>query len=374
VKEFSGTLTQKYGTASLESGQVTLQQTGKDELQPAQALALQANKLTELLSSVDRLGAAAPSVNDVDIAPIGNQKTATAQATPAGENLTGTGSQDRIAKWTDNAGTLGDSTISEVAGRVGIGVTSPTYKLVVGPDIGPGLTTSDLTVSKGSGQSVSIYVGANGSNGMNFGWDQGTQRAFVNAPVESPITFTHGGVSERMRISTNGNIGIGTNNPGSKLDVNGDLNLTGNAVVAGNIAAKYQDVAEWVEARQPLEAGTVVSLDVTRTNAVRASRRAYDGLIAGVVSAKPGVILGEAGLGRVMVTMSGRVIVNVDASKYPIRIGDLLVTSNKPGVAMRSRPIRVGGKLIHRPGTIIGKALEALPAGQGKILVLVSLQ
>jgi hypothetical protein len=41
---------------------------------------------------------------------------------------------------------------------------------------------------------------------------------------------------------------------------------------------------------------------------------------------------------------------------------------------MRSRPIRVGGKLIHRPGTIIGKALEALPAGQGKILVLVSLQ
>jgi hypothetical protein len=97
-------------------------------------------------------------------------------------------------------------------------------------------------------------------------------------------------------------------------------------------------------------------------------------MIAGVVSAQPGLILGEAGAGKVMVTMSGRVIVNVDASKYPIRIGDLLVTSNRPGMAMRSRPIKIGGKLIHRPGTIIGKALEALPKGKGRILVLVSLQ
>jgi hypothetical protein len=197
---------------------------------------------------------------------------------------------------------------------------------------------------------------------------QGAYLSFLTTPNLSPT------IIERMRITPAGNVGIGTTNPGAKLDVNGDFNVTGNAVIAGNIAAKYQDVAEWVEARQPMAAGTVVSLDSTRSNAVIPSRRAYDALIAGVVSAQPGVILGEAGARKVMVAASGRVMVKVDASKYPIRIGDLLVASNKPGVAMRSRPIRMGRRLIHRPGTIIGKALEALPNGEGQILVLVSLQ
>jgi hypothetical protein len=105
---------------------------------------------------------------------------------------------------------------------------------VVGPDIGPGLTTSDLTISRGPGQSVSIFAGASGANGMNFGWDQGNLRAFVNAPVQSPITFTHGGVSERMRIATNGNVGIGTNNPATTLDVGGDINTSTQYNIGGN--------------------------------------------------------------------------------------------------------------------------------------------
>jgi hypothetical protein len=41
---------------------------------------------------------------------------------------------------------------------------------------------------------------------------------------------------------------------------------------------------------------------------------------------------------------------------------------------MRSQPIIVGGHSIHRPGTLLGKALEALPAGRGEILVLLTLQ
>jgi hypothetical protein len=41
---------------------------------------------------------------------------------------------------------------------------------------------------------------------------------------------------------------------------------------------------------------------------------------------------------------------------------------------MRSEPIDVGGVKIHRPGTLIGKALQELPQGEGDILVLLSLQ
>jgi hypothetical protein len=75
-----------------------------------------------------------------------------------------------------------------------------------------------------------------------------------------------------------------------------------------------------------------------------------------------------------MVATTGRVKVRVDATRRPIRIGDLLVTGGKSGVAMRSLPLRVGRASIHRPGTIIGKALEPLANGRGEILVLLSLQ
>jgi hypothetical protein len=178
----------------------------------------------------------------------------------------------------------------------------------------------------------------------------------------------------RLYVKSDGNVGIGTTNPQSPLDVNGNLNVTGNATISGNIAAKYQDIAEWTSARTELPSGTVVTLDTLKPNSVMASNKRYDTRVAGVVSAQPGVILGEGGPNRILVATTGRIKVRVDARRYPIRIGDLLVTSNRPGVAMRSRPIRVGGKLIHRPGTIIGKALETLPNGAGEILVLVSLQ
>lgn len=182
------------------------------------------------------------------------------------------------------------------------------------------------------------------------------------------------GVGAPLIIKTSGRVGIGTSNPQVRLDVVGDLQVTGNAVITGNIAAKYQDVAEWVPASQQLAAGTVVSLDATRANAVVPSARAYDTHIAGVVSSRPGVILGQGGEGKVLVATTGRVKVMVDATRRPIKIGDLLVTSDKSGTAMKSQPIRVAGVRIHRPGTILGKALEPLDKGQGEILVLLSLQ
>lgn len=58
----------------------------------------------------------------------------------------------------------------------------------------------------------------------------------------------------------------------------------------------------------------------------------------------------------------------------PREIGDLLVTIDKEGIAMRSHPLDLGGKPIHRFGTLIGKAFEPLDQATGEILVLLSLQ
>jgi hypothetical protein len=153
-----------------------------------------------------------------------------------------------------------------------------------------------------------------------------------------------------------------------KLDVAGSIN------VSGNISAKYQDVAEWAPSTQKLRAGTVVVLDEERNNHVLASTRAYDTKVAGVVSDSPGVILGEGGEGKLKVATTGRVKVKADATRSPIRVGDLLVTSDVEGVAMKSVEVDLGGVKLHRPGTIIGKALEPLEKGTGEILVLLSLQ
>ena len=303
-------------------------------------------------------------------------------------NVAGTGTQDRLAKWTDNAGTLGDSLLSESGGNVvnngasiqmtGAPSTSVDTNLIFvnGNDRTTGViasSTPSFTSGNGPyfamrGNTYSAFTGQRGLFAISAG--------NVPSPTgrEGSVIFNTGPDQIRMIVSSSGNVGVGTTNPQSLLDVNGNINVSGNATISGNIAAKYQDIAEWTSARGEVPAGTVVSLDVERTNSVRASQRAYDTRVAGVVSAKPGVILGEGGPNKALVATTGRVKVRVNAERAPIQIGDLLVTSNIPGVAMKSQPLRVHGRLMHRPGTIIGKALEPLAKGQAEILVLLSLQ
>jgi hypothetical protein len=191
---------------------------------------------------------------------------------------------------------------------------------------------------------------------------RGTYLQFTTTPLGG------GTWVERIRVDPSGRVGIGTTAPTALLHVAGD------AVVDGNIAAKYQDVAEWVESGTPLEAGTVVVVDPEAADGVRVSARAYDVAVAGAVSAQPGLVLGERGANKSLVAQSGRVRVKVDAKYGAIRPGDLLVTSPTPGYAMKSKAVMVHGVALHRPGTILGKALQPLTAGKGEILVLLTLQ
>lgn len=274
-------------------------------------------------------------------------------------------------------------------------------------------STNNLYVADG----ITLEAGTDASGGLNL---------LANAS-NGVIRFGTGGNTERARIDAAGSVGIGTTTPGYKLDVNGGqinasggfciagdcktswsqvggssqwttsgsnityssgtvgiatttpdptvkLDVEGDVKVSGNITAKYQDVAEWVPSTQTLSAGTVVILNPTKNNEVMASEQAYDTRVAGVVSERPGVALGEAGKDKALVATTGRVKVKVDATRSPIHVGDLLVTSDTAGVAMKSEPIDVGGVKLHRPGTLIGKALEPMESGTGEILVLLSLQ
>lgn len=172
-----------------------------------------------------------------------------------------------------------------------------------------------------------------------------------------------------------GNVVIGTvpNQAVTMLEVKGNAHFSG-VVTGTNIRAQYQDVAEWVPATTDLAPGTVVILNRERNNEVMASRTSYDTTVAGVVSAQPGLSLGIEGEGKEQIATTGRVKVFVDARVNPVRVGDLLVTSDVPGTAMRSEPMDINGRQFHQPGTIIGKALEPLAGQVGEILVLLSMQ
>jgi hypothetical protein len=161
--------------------------------------------------------------------------------------------------------------------------------------------------------------------------------------------------------------GIFSKGPKLAARFEGDLEIT-----RGDIRLMGGDCAELFRSDEPIAEGSLTVLD--REGFVRESRREYDRAVAGVVAGaghlKPGIVLGDATDGEtvVLVSLVGRVCCNVDASRSPIAIGDIITTSPTPGYGMAARdPERSFG-------AIIGKALAPINEGMGLIPILIALQ
>ncbi len=100
--------------------------------------------------------------------------------------------------------TTGGNIYNGNAGNVGIGTSSPVFKLDVSGAAGSGLRYSDGTVQAVIGtQGTWGYIG-------------------TNSPSDLTINTNS---SERMRITSSGDVGVGISVPAYKLDVNGDINI-----------------------------------------------------------------------------------------------------------------------------------------------------
>ena len=118
-----------------------------------------------------------------------------------------------------NSATWSEIMRLDSSGNVGIGTSSPSY---------------NLHVRNGGG---------NGTIGVQYGTSTVTLLSAYAAQGDlqvtgaNPITFTNNS-TERMRIDSSGNVGIGTSSPAQKLDVKGILQLT-NSTTPANTSYVY---------------------------------------------------------------------------------------------------------------------------------------
>ena len=140
---------------------------------------------------------------------------------------------------------------------------------------------------------------------------------------------------------------------------------TGGADFAETIAVTGQ--------RSTYAAGDVLVIDPNSTRKLTRSSQPYSTLVAGIYSTQPGLI---ASPDRTAVTNSadvplavvGIVPCKVTTENGAVTAGDLLVTSSRPGYAMK------GTDRNRMVGAVVGKALAPLSEGEGVIQVLVTLQ
>ena len=109
--------------------------------------------------------------------------------------------------------------------RVGIGTTSPSSPLEVvsGASHGTGFTQT-----RSGHPSFSLLSGGTNSVYLGIAPDGGSYNTFMQVVEDGTdinyVRFNTGAGSERMRIDSSGNVGIGTSSPSTKLDVIGTTN------------------------------------------------------------------------------------------------------------------------------------------------------
>lgn len=238
----------------------------------------------------------------------------------------------------------------------------------------------------------SLDVGNNLSirNGLNVG----IGGLFSNGALAVTVSTT---------ISTSSVFSVGTNATSSMLSVMGDGTVLINTTTAADVASSYKllvdgntgvngfiQASSFITGTTTLDLaetypvnlscansgtcpgdGDVVCVDATVVAGVKKCSASLSDKIIGIVSAKPGFLLGGGdlsdpnhNLGTVKVALSGRVPVKVSSVNGTIVPGDKLTVSNLDGVAMKA----VG------EAPVVAIALEGFSSsGQGTVLAFVNL-
>jgi len=130
------------------------------------------------------------------------------------------------------------------AGNVGIGTTSPQALLDVNGGDGTPAGTQFTAVIKGTSSRTLYFDG--GGSGASVWWGDGNSPQFAIDSISgggAAFWTNDGSWSERMRITSAGNVGIGTTNPSTKLDVVGANIRTDKAFMSQGSNAAWSGAA-----------------------------------------------------------------------------------------------------------------------------------
>ena len=247
-------------------------------------------------------------------------------------------------------------------GNVGIGPLAPQAKLDISGGAIEGLRITNTNENPFALMINNTTVGSTDATGFGL-WQSNAGTA---------VLTNHNNFAVSIDPSVNVSIGTTTPSASTTLTVQGDVSASGNVNVIGDVTLTGADCLEEFDIAEAaeIEPGTVLDLD----ERLHQSQRAYDISVAGVISGagnhKPGLILDrqQARDNRLPVALAGKTYCKVDARSAPIAVGDLLTTSSTPGHAMKA------ADPIQAFGSVIGKALRPLEAGQGMIPILIALQ
>ena len=201
---------------------------------------------------------------------------------------------------------------------------------------------------------------------FTFHLDAGTRTLLIRDKDMLPaLVFTaENSMLQVGTVSSPGNISVSNDSGLATIILDGHT---------GDIQLANADTAEELPCSDEHlpEPATVVA--IRDDGGVGATDRPYDTRVAGVVSGaggyRPGILLGrQPGARGVPVALNGRTGCLVDATEHPIRAGDLLTSSARPGHAMAALD------RDRLAGCLVGKALAPLESGTGIVPVLVGLR